>query len=248
MSERQPYSRVYWSITDDEKFAACGAYDDDRMLAAWLRLLLVADQAHPASAHLPATLRRSVKTRLAEAGIIDLLPGGRYRVHGLDAERERRRLAATRIPTASQGGPKGDPNGPEVPVLSLAEPSRDETSLAEPITGDDDLWALYRGLTRVASLKPAAIDWLTRIEERYGLVAAATALRAEHVANPSPGTLLSRTEARCERVARAADSAAEHQKRNDRVVADMERRRVEAFRNGGKWAPEWGPEPVVGLA
>src|SRR5690348_15515478 len=57
MTERAAYSRVYWSIVDDPKFES--VYDSDSNLAAWLRLLLIADQAHPASAHLPSNVRRS---------------------------------------------------------------------------------------------------------------------------------------------------------------------------------------------
>lgn len=90
MSERpsDKYSRVYWTIVDDPKFEH--VYDDDAALAAWLRLLLIADQAWPASAHLPASCRpKSVKV-LVGAGLVVPLPGGRYRVAGLDAERERR--------------------------------------------------------------------------------------------------------------------------------------------------------------
>lgn len=93
MSERAAYSRVYWSIVDDPKFATI--YDDDRHLATWLRLLLIADQAHPASAPIPANCRKVSIAALADAGLIDLGAGHRFRVHGLDVERERRRLAAT---------------------------------------------------------------------------------------------------------------------------------------------------------
>ena len=129
MSERASYSRVYWSIVDDPKFVT--VYDEDRHLAAWLRLLLIADQAHPASAHLPVNVKPSSVTVLAEVGLIDLLPGSRYRVHGLDAERDRRRQAAT-----SRG-----PNGPDTQTRLVTERSpngpgtqslrRDETRQAE---------------------------------------------------------------------------------------------------------------------
>ena len=87
MSERQPYSRVYWSIIDDPKFSAI--YDDDHHLSAWLRLLLAADQSWPASAHIPAGCQRSSIAALVTAGLIDRA-GSRYRVHGLDAERAKR--------------------------------------------------------------------------------------------------------------------------------------------------------------
>jgi hypothetical protein len=139
MSERASYSRVYWSIVDDSKFV--NVYDSDANLAAWLRLLLIADQAHPASAHLPSNVRRAAVTALAEAELIDLLPGSRYRVHGLDAERERRRIAATSRgpkgfgpdtgprPSGYHSGTERSPNGPGTTGLSRG---RDETSQDEP--------------------------------------------------------------------------------------------------------------------
>lgn len=128
MSERAAYSRVYWSIIDDPKFA--NVYDDDRALAAWLRLLLVADQAWPASAHLPGNVRRQAVAVLVGSGLVDLLHGGRYRIHGLDAERQRRKEAATRNPTGTQQGPNRDPNGLSTPGLRRDEKEtrRDEPS------------------------------------------------------------------------------------------------------------------------
>lgn len=142
MTERAAYSRVYWSIVDDPKFVTI--YDDDRHLASWLRLLLIADQAHPASAHLPSNVRRSSVTALADVELIDLLPGGRYRVHGLDAEREKRRLAATsRPPTGGKPSPDGDrtggkrsPNGFDTQGLRRDEV---ETSRDEPNARATDL-------------------------------------------------------------------------------------------------------------
>lgn len=109
MSERAAYSRVYWSIVDDPKFAAI--YDDDHHLAAWMRLLLVADQSHPASAHVPAGCRRASVRALIDAGLVDMVTGTTYRIHGLDAERSRRRLAATRDRLGDQPGPNRDPAG-----------------------------------------------------------------------------------------------------------------------------------------
>lgn len=96
MAERAAYSRVYWSIIDDPKFETI--YDHDDRLATWLRLLLIADQAWPAPAHIPRGARVGVVALLSKAGLIDLLHGGdRYRIHGLDAERNRRRADAERI-------------------------------------------------------------------------------------------------------------------------------------------------------
>jgi hypothetical protein len=125
MSERAAYSRVYWSIVDDPKFVTI--YDHDSHLAAWLRLLLIADQAHPASAHLPANVRKASVAALADVELIDLLPGGRYRIHGLDEERRRRREAATsrpgttRPPNGPRPGTERSPTGIQTPGLRRAE-------------------------------------------------------------------------------------------------------------------------------
>lgn len=87
MTERAAYSRVYWTIVDDTKFDSI--YDHDAHLAAWLRLLLIADQTYPASGQLPAGVKRASVKALVDAGLIDL-SGSRFRIHGLDAERKRR--------------------------------------------------------------------------------------------------------------------------------------------------------------
>lgn len=142
MSERASYSRVYWSIVDDEKFAAI--YDNDAHLAAWLRLLLIADQSHPASAHLPSNVRKASVKALADCALIDL-SGSRYRIHGLDAERNRRRDSATRLrtgrdPEGSQQGPNRDPTGTQSLGTHRAEGrAEDETRRDEgnaPATND----------------------------------------------------------------------------------------------------------------
>lgn len=134
MSERAAYSRVYWSVIDDLKFVSI--YDDDHHLAAWLRLLLIADQAHPASAHLPSNVRRASVKALSDVGLIDVT-AGRYRVHGLDAERNRRRDAATRLrtgrdPDGPQQGPNRDPERPYTPGRRLDETRQDEDRRDEP--------------------------------------------------------------------------------------------------------------------
>ena len=82
-----PYSRVYWNAVDDPKFAT--VWSDDHALAWWLRLLLAADQSWPASAALPFGVHRAGLKKLTDAKLVDVT-GIRYRIHGLDAERERR--------------------------------------------------------------------------------------------------------------------------------------------------------------
>jgi len=87
MSER-PYSRHYHDLIDDAKFLE--VYPDDHHYATWSRLLMVADQAWPSSAHLPSTARKASVAKFVEVGLVDVLPNGRFRLHGLEAERQRR--------------------------------------------------------------------------------------------------------------------------------------------------------------
>jgi hypothetical protein len=133
-----PYSRVYWRIIDDERFA--NVYGDDHHLAAWLRLLLIADQAWPASANLPASVRSSSIRALTDCGLIELRAGGVYRVHGLDAERGKRQAQAVIAADARwmQAHPVGNadgmltgPNGIPSGMPRRAETSIDETSIDE---------------------------------------------------------------------------------------------------------------------
>lgn len=183
MSERAPYSRVYWSIIDDPKFVT--VYDDDRHLATWLRLLLVADQSWPASAHLPAGCRRASVLELERVGLVDL-SGNRYRVHGLDGERGRRASAARRDPTGTQLGPKPDPDG----SLDKDETRRDETRRAEtPRDAADIYWQL-------TGRYPAgkALSWIDNLAATYGHDATARALVKAQTADKNVTDLLSRTQ------------------------------------------------------
>jgi hypothetical protein len=126
MSERAPYSRVYWSVVDDPKFVS--VYDDDRHLATWLRLLIAADALWPASCPMPGNARKASVAALVDAGLIDLGTGYRFRVHGLDAERGRRRDAAR---TGTKGHPDGTQTGTERVSRPGTKPRQDETSQAE---------------------------------------------------------------------------------------------------------------------
>jgi hypothetical protein len=87
VSDDRKYVRVYYSIIDDERFEH--VYSDDAALAAWLRMLLDADALWPASASLPRSLPRRVLRVLTDSGLIEV-SGHRFRIHGLDRERQRR--------------------------------------------------------------------------------------------------------------------------------------------------------------
>ena len=91
-AQDDPYVRVYYRIIDDPKFA--DVYDDDRALALWLRLLLHADAMYPAPAMLPPAFNKKALDKLVRAGLVDVGTGYRFRIHGLQVERDRRAEAA----------------------------------------------------------------------------------------------------------------------------------------------------------
>lgn len=230
VSERAAYSRVYWSIIDDPKFA--NVYDDDRALAAWLRLLLVADQAWPASAHLPTTVRRQAVAVLVGSGLVDLQAGGRYRIHGLDAERTRRKDAATRQPTGrdpsgSQQGPNRDPDGPDTTGLSRErdETRKDETSQAETVGREalDGPLAYYELTGKYPPHNSPLSAWTTRLAEEYGAEAFQSALASEYTVNRNLADLLSRTESRLAKNADAVRAEYTARKAAEREQAQRDR-------------------------
>lgn len=186
MSDRAPYSRVYWSIRDDEKFDAIRG--NDHHLATWLRLLIAADMAYPSSADLPATVRKSSVTALVDAELVDLVSGGMFRVRGLTAERERRKFLAT------TRGPSGDRPGTErVPANEtsghLAKPSLAEQSKAEaPRDPADIYWQLTGKYPAEATL-----GWIDDLTAKYGAEAVIRHLTAAHISDRSTKTLLGRT-------------------------------------------------------
>lgn len=187
MSERAPYSRVYWSIIDDPKFLE--VYDDDKSLAAWCRLLLAADMAWPASAQIPISTKRPAFDKLVKVGLIDIRPGGRYRIHGLDAERGQRREAATRLrtgrdPDGPQLGTNRDPDAFGMPGRRRDEPRIDETRVAEPIAREglpnltDDVaaaWVAASGRTVLAS-GAFALDYIDDACRRHSSEAIVAAI------------------------------------------------------------------------
>jgi hypothetical protein len=155
MSDRAAYSRVYWSVMDDPKFD--GIREDVRHFGSWSILLIVADMAWPAPAYVPSLIPRASYRALVAAELVDDLSGGRFRIHGLEAERARRREAATRPPTGRtprgpQPGPNRDPNGAQ----DEDETRRDEVRRDEPTARDG-----------LPSLDRAAIEAL---EERTGQI------------------------------------------------------------------------------
>jgi hypothetical protein len=121
-----PYSRVYWSVIDDHP----EVYDDDAAFAAWVRLLLAADAAWPASPHLPVGVRPRAMQQLVESGLVIRGQGARYKIKGLDEERKRRQEQAKLASNARWNAPS---NAASIPASNAsAMPSREEKRLAKP--------------------------------------------------------------------------------------------------------------------
>lgn len=85
------YVRVYQSIRDDPKLAS--VYADDRLLSAWLRLLMDADLTFPRPASLPVWLSRYARERLTTLGVL-VISGHSYTLSGLSKERRSRAMTA----------------------------------------------------------------------------------------------------------------------------------------------------------
>ena len=120
MSDDRKYVRVYH---DDLIRDYPAVYDDDMLLASWLRLLVVADAMWPTPPELPRSIKARPLASLVEIGLVVSLPGHRYRIRGLDAERSRRQDAA-RNAAASRWHSKGNAPGNAEVMPSRAEPSR----------------------------------------------------------------------------------------------------------------------------
>lgn len=130
-AQSDPYVRVYYRIIEDPKFAA--VYDDDRALATWLRLLLYADAMFPAPAILPLRCNSKALKTLVDAELIDLLPGDRYRIHGLTAEREQRSEHGRKAALARHGQSTSNARAMHEQSASSAQPMHSEPNRTEPI-------------------------------------------------------------------------------------------------------------------
>ena len=129
MSSAGPYSRVYHCIVDDERFAS--VIDDYAAGWTWVRLLIAAEQAWPSSAFLPRWVRRRPLQVLVDAGIVER-EGDKYRIHGLDAERQGRSNHARGAANVRWGNAPGNAGGNAQAMLvekSRVEHRRDEREL-----------------------------------------------------------------------------------------------------------------------
>lgn len=187
------YARIYWTVMDDEKFD--GIREDVRLFGAWSLLLVMADMAWPASTYVPPTVPKAAFRRLVECELIDELPGLRYRVHGLDKERQSRSQSASHAAASRWRNAPRNADG-NAPRNAESMPSRAKQSKAEQSMGvahapdpGDHLWNMTG---RYPTDK--ALGWLDEMTLAYGPEPVIRALATAHGQDRNTATLLSRTQ------------------------------------------------------
>lgn len=164
------YCRIYWAVMDDPKFD--GIREDMRHFGSWSLLLLTADMAWPASAYVPPTVPKASLAALIACGLIDPLSGSRYRVHGLDAEREARSENA-RNAAALRWHKAGNAESMRSHDLSNAEsmPSRSEQEQEQRRTPPTPRMVAHRWLKDHGAAAP--VGWvnttLNELVKVYGI-------------------------------------------------------------------------------
>lgn len=198
-------------------------WDDDRVLATWLRLLANADKLWPSPAELPRGAKPSIVKQLVSVELIELLPNHRYKVRGLDAQRQRRSDVARNAASnrwsnaesnASHGRASGSGHG--------NEPTGEEGVQGE--TGADALDAFYRLTTSWPSQK--ILPWLNQLVDDHGDAAVSDALGTEWELDSNRATFLGRVRDRLER---EAHEARKRHEVAERQRLEEERRRIESM-------------------
>ena len=119
------YSRLYHRFSVEFP----DIYSDDRALATWIRLLLLADASWPMRPPLPRSVKERQLQHLASAGLVEVVGDDQYTIRGLDAERTRRRDAAA-VGAAKRWHSGGNASG--VPSRDETNRSRDEKEIPPP--------------------------------------------------------------------------------------------------------------------
>lgn len=173
-----PYSRVYPSIRDDDKFAH--VYECDICLSWWVRLLLDADALWPASVYFPAGCPQHAIDELAKSTLLTRVNGSRYKITGLDAERAKRQGQASNAATVRW----------------------DRAKAIAPETGDpaDAYWQLTGRYPAGKALK-----WIDDLGAQYGATQTVAAIVKAHIDDSNVGTLLGRSSDALRSEARALD-------------------------------------------
>ena len=133
-----PYSRQYWRFIDEYPLI----YEHDAAYALWSRLLITGDMAWPASGSLPLSTRPKALAMLTDAGLVQVLPAGRFRIPSMDKERQARSDAGKyaishRWPTDSNTA-SGNTTRNTEGIPSRAKPRKEEPSQAGVRLSDEE--------------------------------------------------------------------------------------------------------------
>lgn len=93
------FSIVRHEVLDDAKFE--NVYDNDNLLATWLRLLIAYDKTWPSPAPIPWNTDKDALSVLVSSGLVDLLPHGQFVMHGGSGERDKRKASNQRYRDAA---------------------------------------------------------------------------------------------------------------------------------------------------
>lgn len=234
-----PYSRLYWSVMDDPKFD--GIREDCRLFGAWSLMLVVADMAWPAPAYIPPHVPRAAVARLATVELIDLLSGNRFRIHGLDAEREKRshsarNAAASRWQSVRTPTRDADPMLDETETRQRRAEAPQPRPIAETFIRDgllhvtplvQDAWLDAAGLTLLGSGRFAqdTIDDSCRRHPESKVIAAILEARDSFTHIPAAAALAGAVRNRLDPF---QDTKVTKAQESERREADAGRRRVQA--------------------
>lgn len=131
--------RVVVPVSDDNTYARLyhrfrvefpDVYGNDAQLAAWVRLLMLADASWPSRPFMPRSVKSRPLAALVGVGLV-ILDGDSYTVLGLDAERTRRRNAG-RAGAAARWHSDGNANASAIAMPSRAEQSKSKESPPPP--------------------------------------------------------------------------------------------------------------------
>jgi hypothetical protein len=131
----EPFSRIYHRLADEFP----QVYDSPD-LAGYVRLLVAADQSWPTSARWAGLVSKATLGRLVSSSLV-ILDGSRYRIRGLDRERESRSQSASHAarsrwsdaPRNADGNATRNATRNAETMPSREEKSREETRRDEHI-------------------------------------------------------------------------------------------------------------------
>ena len=188
------YSRVYHGIIDDPRFAT--VMEDDAAGWTWVKLLIIAEQAWPASAYLPVWVKRRPLAVLVAAGIVE--PAGEtFRIHGLDPERQRRSdhgrdAVNVRWSNARSNAPSNTQGNAQSNTQSILDEHRQDEHRQDEHTREPDDAALAYFDVMGHAPSGRALGWLNEMATSSGDPPLCMALRSTPC--DPPRTYLSRVQ------------------------------------------------------